>query len=388
MKVVTTAAALEILGPDFTFHTRLGYTGKIIPQTGILEGNLILKGGCDPGFYSEYFPDHYNGTFEQWAADLLKAGIQTVHGDLIVDLNQMDGPLVPGGWQWEDTGNYYGAGVSALSYSDNFYKNHFSSPGEPNQPSTIENIEPPIENLNLQNRVISSSVNRDLTNVYGAPGSGFQSVEGSVPAGRTDFIIKAAMPDPSLVAATDFIRVLKKFNIAVQGKIVFAKKSDDELFTLVSDKSSPPLRDLLVPLNLESINLFAEHLWREIGRTRKNATSPAKCSEAIKEFWTDKQVFTEGFYPADGSGLSRSNGICPRTLAEILHYMYHSPNRDDFFNSLPVAGQSGTLKSAFKGSKLENNLCGKTGSMTRVKSLTGIFTRPNGQKSDFCHNNQ
>ncbi len=384
MKVITTAAALEILGPDFVFHTQLGTTGKVNAETGLLEGNLVLKGGCDPAFYSEYFPEHYRGTFEAWVAALLKAGVKSVHGDFIVDLSQLNGSSIPGGWLWEDIGNYYGAGISALTYSDNYYKIHFSAPSQTDIPVIISKTEPQIDSLTLINKVLSSEVNRDLAFIYGAPGSYSQLVEGTIPKGHSDFIVRAAMPDPAHIAANEFIKILKYNKIEISGKILFVNKSPNEAITLVADKTSPPLRDLLIPLNKESINLFAEHLLREIGRARKGSYSLDSSIVALKEFWHDKGIFLKGFYPTDGSGLSRSNGICPRTLSEVLRYMYLSKYRDDFFNSLPVAGQSGTLQSAFKGTRLENNLRAKTGSMTRVRSMAGIFTSQNGKKVIFA----
>jgi D-alanyl-D-alanine carboxypeptidase/D-alanyl-D-alanine-endopeptidase (penicillin-binding protein 4) len=384
MKIVTTAAALEILGADFVFKTQLGITGNINTVTGLLEGNLILKGGCDPAFYSEYFPEHYRGTFEAWVEALSKAGVKSIQGDFVVDLSKMNGSSIPGGWLWEDVGNYYGAGVSALTYSDNYYNIHFSSPAESNKTVTINKTDPQIDSLHLINKVVSSEVNRDLAFIYGAPGSLTQLVEGTIPKGRTDFVVKAAMPDPARIAVNEFIKILKYNKIEISGKILFVNNPTIEPFTLIADKMSPPLRDLIVPLNKESINLFAEHLLREIGIARKGSSSLDKSIEALNEFWIEKDIFQDGFYPTDGSGLSRSNGICPRTLAEVLRYMYLSPNRDNFINSLPVAGQSGTLQSAFKGSKLENNLRAKTGSMTRVRSMAGIFTNQKGKKVIFA----
>jgi serine-type D-Ala-D-Ala carboxypeptidase/endopeptidase (penicillin-binding protein 4) len=384
MKIVTTAAALEILGANFEFHTQLGFTGKLNAETGLLDGNLVLRGGCDPAFYSECFPEHYKGTFEAWAAELSRAGVKNIQGNLIVDLSQMNGLSVPGGWLWEDIGNYYGTGVSALTYSDNFYKIHFSSANEPDIPVTISRAEPNIDSLSLKNDVVSSSVNRDRVTVYGAPGSYSQLAKGTIPKGRQDFTLKAAMPDPPRIAASEFTKILDSNNINISGKILYVSSSPTEAFTLVADKRSPPLRDLIVPLNKESINLFAEHLLREIGRVRKGSSSLDSSVIAMKEFWHEKKIFLAGFYPTDGSGLSRSNGICPRTLAEVIRYMYFSPNRKDFFNSLPVAGKDGTLQSVFKGSKLENNLQAKTGSMTRVKSMAGIFTNQGGKKIIFA----
>jgi len=384
MKLITTAAALEILGEDFVFHTQLGINGKVNQETGILEGNLVLKGGCDPAFYSEYFLEHYQGTFELWAEALAKSGVKNIPGNLVVDLSQTERFSIPGGWLWEDIANYYGAGTSALTYSDNYYKIHLSSPSEAGKPATISGTDPIIDSLHLNSKVISSEINRDLAVVYAAPGSFSQSIEGSIPKGRTHFIVKAAMPDPAQIAAKEFIKILKYYNIEFSGKVIYTTTSPIEPFTLVAEKNSPPLRDLIVPLNRESINLFAEHLLREIGRTRKNSQSLENSLAALKEFWIEKNVFMNGFYPTDGSGLSRSNGICPRTLAEVIRYMYQSSYRDVFFNSLPVAGLSGTLQSSFKGSKLENNLQAKTGSMTRVRSMAGIFTNQKGKKVIFA----
>jgi D-alanyl-D-alanine carboxypeptidase/D-alanyl-D-alanine-endopeptidase (penicillin-binding protein 4) len=384
MKIVTTAAALEILGADFEFHTQLGTTGSINQGTGLLDGNLVFKGGCDPAFYSEYFAEFYKDTYMTWASGLAKAGVKKIQGNIIVDLSQMNGSSIPGGWPWDDIGNYYGAGISALTYSDNYYKIHFSSDKKPGIPVTINRLEPYIDSLTLLNKVVSSEINKDLAVVYGSPGSFSQVVEGTIPMGCPDFIVKAAMPDPAGIAVSEFIKVLKNNKIEFSGRVLYTDKPQNGEFTLIAEKRSPPLRELIIPLNSESINLFAEHLLREIGRARKGSPLLDKSLDALNEFWIEKKVFTGGFYPNDGSGLSRSNAVCTRTLAEILRYIYLSSNRDDFFNSLPLAGRTGTLQSTFKGTKLENNLRAKTGSMTRVRSLAGIFTNQGGKKVIFA----
>ena len=384
MKIITTSTALEILGADFKFHTQLGYRGKINAEAGILEGDLILKGGGDPAFYSSYFLEHYKGTFESWGAALAKAGIKTIHGDLVVDVSCLEGWSIPGGWPWDDIGNYYGAGVSGLTYSDNYYKILFSSPAEPGQRVKISSILPAIDSLVLTNKVVSSSVNRDEAYIYGSPGSFNQTVEGTIPKGRTDFAVKASMPDPAKIAASEFTKVLRNNKIGFIGKVLINSILPISDFVQVADKVSPPLSDLIVPLNKESVNLFAEHLLREIGRARKGSSSIDSSLVAVNDFWKEKKVYLKGFYPSDGSGLSRSNGFCARTLAEILRTMYLSSNSEVFFNSLPIAAKDGTLQFTFKGTKLENNLRAKTGSMTRVRSLAGIFTNQSGKKVIFA----
>jgi serine-type D-Ala-D-Ala carboxypeptidase/endopeptidase (penicillin-binding protein 4) len=384
MKIVTTAAALEILGPEFRFTTDLGYAGTLNKESKTLKGDLIIRGGCDPAFYSQYFKEYYRGTFEDWADKIKLAGIKKVKGDLIIDVSAMDNATIPGDWVWEDIGNYYGTGVSAMSYSDNSYDIHLSSPEEEGKPTNIVSTEPQVDGLKLENKVISSKSDLDQTRVYGAPLSHHQYVNGTIPKGKSDFVIRAATPDPALSAAGEFRRVLLRKGIVIEGKILKRKQLKPQKVTGLAVKKSPELKELLVPLNHESINLFAEHLLREIGRAKKNDPCLDSSTVAVNEFWNTKGIYTDGFYPSDGSGLSRSNNICPRTVVEMLEYIDKSEYRDYFYNSLPVAGESGTLRNSFHGTPLESNLRAKTGTIKRVKSLAGYFTNQEGRKVIFA----
>ncbi len=382
MKLVTTAAALEILGPQFRFKTAVGYSGEIEKETGVLKGDVVIKGGCDPAFYSRYFTDYYKGTFEDWAETIRESGIRRIHGDLLIDISAMENFPIPGGWIWEDIGNYYGAGVSALSYFDNLYEIHFSSPFGEGHSAEIAYTNPVIEGLELDNKVVSSNGNMDLSCVFGAPYSYKQEVVGTIPVNRSDFVVKAATPDPAVTAAVSFREILASKGILLEGKV--KKITKPKQFDLLLEKSSPELSQLIVPLNQKSLNLFAEQLLREIGRAQKKDPSLKSSIEGLTEFWEKKNINLEGFYPTDGSGLSRSNNICPRTLVEILNYMNKGEYREIFFDSLPLAGVSGTLEYSFKGTPLEKNLRAKTGSMKRVRSLAGMFTSLKGRKIIFA----
>ena len=373
MKMFTTAVALDILGPDYTFSTSLAYSGSINPQNGTLNGNLILKGGGDPAFYSSFFEDHYKDCFENWIKQLKASGIKKINGNLLVDVSALDRTSIPGGWGWEDIGNYYGAGVSALSFGDNLYEIHFSSPKAEGKKTTIKSENPAIEGLILENRVRSSSIPGDHTIVYGAPGSNQQYIEGTIPTGQSDFIVKAAMPDPPVVACLTFLKKIKEHGILFSGGVARLPADDNTKQTILGTKLSPPLKDLIVPLNKESLNLFAEHLLREIGRKSSGEHSITKGIEAFYQFCEDKGINSEGFFPVDGSGLSRSNALTSRTLVETLKYVYDGNQRGFFFNSLPIAGMDGTLRNSFEGTPLEKNVKAKTGSMARVRSIAGIL---------------
>ena len=377
MKLFTTAASLKILGPGYTFSTQLYQSGKLDSSTGILTGDLILKGGGDPAFYSTWFVEQYKNCFENWISQLKKNGIKKINGNLLLDLSFTGHANIPGGWVWEDIGNYYGAGVSALTYKDNQYEIHFTSPAASGMKVSIKEICPVMADLVPENRVTSSLLSGDRTIVYNAPGSNHPVVEGTIPVGQADFVIKASMPDPPLAAGLTFMEKLKAGGLEITGDLRKLAANEDADRTLVGIQLSPPLKDLIVPLNKESLNLFAEHLLCEIGRVKYGEASTDKGVEALHLFCREEGIDTLGFYPADGSGLSRSNALTAKTLVETIHLMERGPYRDIFFNSMPVAGVDGTLHNAFKGTPLEKNVAAKTGSMARVRSLAGKLTTKN-----------
>lgn len=384
MKLFTTAVSLEVLGPDYTFSTTLSYAGNLDLQTNTLTGNLIMKGGGDPAFYSSFFEDHYKNCFENWISELKKRGIKKINGNLLIDLSSMQRASIPGDWGWEDIGNYYGAGVSALTFGDNLYNIHFASSKTPESKATIKYIDPEIKDLKLENLVIASAEAGDNTIVYGAPGSTQQSIEGTIPAGETDFVVKAAMPDPPLVAALTFIKKLKEAGVEIFGSIAKAGTGESINCTIIGTQLSPLLKDLIVPLNKESLNLYAEHLLCEIGRKSHNEPTVAKGIEAYQQFCLDKGIDTKGFFPVDGSGLSRSNALTPKTLVETMKIMYDSKYRTIFFGALPIAGVDGTLRHSFKGTPLEKNVTAKTGSMSRVRSIAGMLKTKSGKTVLFA----
>lgn len=377
MKLFTSAVALELLGPDYTFSTTLSYTGSINLQNNILIGNLILKGGGDPAFYSSFFEDHYSNCFENWIGELKKRGIKKINGNLLLDLSALPRASIPGDWGWEDIGNYYGAGVSALTFGDNLYSIHFSSSKTPGSKATIKYIDPEIKDLNLENLVFASAEAGDNTIVYGAPGSAQQSIRGTIPAGENDFVVKAAMPDPPLAAGLTFVKKLKEAGIEISGIVAKAESGDNQNCTLLGLQLSPPLEELIIPLNKESLNLYAEHLLCEIGRKSSGEPTVAKGLEAYKRFCQDKGIDINGFFPEDGSGLSRSNALTSKTLVETMKLMYDCKFRTIFFNALPIAGVDGTLRHSFKGTPLEKNVTAKTGSMARVRSIAGMMKTKN-----------
>ncbi|MFT3753018.1 MAG: D-alanyl-D-alanine carboxypeptidase [Paludibacter sp.] len=119
MKLVTTATALELLGPDFCFETKLEIDGKVSADS-ILAGNLYIHGGGDPTLGSEKLGE--KDFFPQWIQAVKNAGIKKITGQIIADATLFDDEGVNPRWTWEDMGNYYAAGAYGISYMDNTYK--------------------------------------------------------------------------------------------------------------------------------------------------------------------------------------------------------------------------------------------------------------------------
>jgi serine-type D-Ala-D-Ala carboxypeptidase/endopeptidase (penicillin-binding protein 4) len=263
LKVITSASALEILGPEYRFKTSVGYSGKIV--NGTLFGDLIIIGGGDPALGSEYFKDHYFAPhfLETWAKQIRAAGIKRIQGNLVLDGSLYDSEKIPTTWIWEDMGNYYGAGPCALTVYDNMFRISFRSPAIAGLPTEIISVYPKVDGLDFQNEVLSSEINSDQAYVFGSPIDGNRIIRGTIPKNRRAFTIKASNPFPEKLLADEFIQFLTREGVFLKGQIVFEKVLP-EVFHQVFITESPTLAEIVKVLNYESVNLFAEHLVKQI----------------------------------------------------------------------------------------------------------------------------
>ena len=382
LKLIATAAAFEMLGPSYHFQTRFGYTGKI--DNGALKGDLVVIGGGDPALGSEYFMENYfNPHFlEVWAQRIKASGISRVEGNLIVDDSFYGTEKIPPAWIWEDIGNYYGAGSYALTVYDNILRVSFSSPEKAGEPTKIVSVVPNLEDLVWKNEVLSSDENRDLAYVFGSPFGNRRVIRGTIPKNRKLFTIKASNPFPEKLLANDYLFYLAQAGIFVSGKLVNEKVNKQE-FLQVDVLESPPLNEIIKALNHESVNLFAEHLVKQIAAEKTGKGDRLSGLKIITQFWKKNGLDTDQLFMEDGSGLSPFNAVSPSFLSSVCRYMaLESQNSRYFFESLPAPGQ-GTLQQFNSLLFPENSLRMKTGSMERVNCFAGYFSSPGGKKYVF-----
>ena len=385
LKLVTSSAALELLGPEYRFKTTIGYTGNLNKRTGRLTGEIVIKGRGDPALGSEYFKDHYRNFLKNWITEIRKLGINKIEGRIIVDDSWYDYQPVPAKWLWEDIGNYYGAGVYGLSVFDNKFDIHFNTSDEGSFPE-ITRIVPDQERYVLSNQLVVSG-NTDKGYVFSAPYNVYGWLAGSIPFNSEDFVLKASIMDPPLFLADLFDRMLDSAGISVSGEpstTRIEKKLPDTEPVIIAEVMSPPLGDIIKVLNHESVNLYAEHLLKEIGRTYFKEGSTKAGIDLLYRFLKDAGVNSTGIFLEDGSGMSPLDALTSRGLAEILLFMKSKAKYfTEFYNSLPDAGKEGTLKNYFKNQFFDSNLKAKSGSMTRVQNYAGYFRTVSGNEMAF-----
>jgi D-alanyl-D-alanine carboxypeptidase/D-alanyl-D-alanine-endopeptidase (penicillin-binding protein 4) len=378
-KVVTTATALEVLGPDFRFKTTLAYTGVVKNDT--LYGDLQVIGGGDPTLGSKYFPEQKD-FLNEWIKALADNHIRAIKGNLIVDSSIYEKLQVPGSWAWEDLGSYYGAGASGISVYDNQFEIHLKSTETVNQPTKLLKIVPEVPGLDLQNEVLSSNENSDQSYVFGNPEDSRRVIRGTIPKGRSDFVVKASLPDPAVVLSFEFRTKLRKSGIEISTKTAYEKINIQGI--TLKERLSPTLSEIIKVTNFESVNLFAEHFLKHLSwQNSGNGTTKDGC-QFIVDFWKNKGLPTTGFFMTDGSGLSRFDAITADQMCWILNYMkLKSAYSRVFVHSLPGAG-NGTL-TAFSTENFPNNcIHAKSGSMTRVRCYAGYLRTDTGKNLSFA----
>jgi serine-type D-Ala-D-Ala carboxypeptidase/endopeptidase (penicillin-binding protein 4) len=385
MKLITSAAALELLGPQYTFKTEVGYTGTLNKRSGKLTGNIIIRGGGDPSLGSKYFSYHYGDFMSVWVTEIKKAGIKKITGRVITDDSYYDYQPVPAKWLWEDAGNYYGAGAYGLSVFDNTYEIHFKTSSDSSR-LFIKEIVPAECMFEFSNWLVAAGTS-DEGYIFAAPYSTNGWLAGSIPVNMEDFVMKASIADPPRLIAKMINEKLKAAGISVSDEPSTTRLEQETVYANVvpvTETVSPPLAQIIEVLNHESVNMIAEHLIKELGKKFKKTGTTAAGVEVIKDFLVNAGIKTDGMFIEDGSGLSPVNSINSRQLVNLLNYMKNNGRYfSDYFNSLPDAGKEGTLKNYFLDPIFSSRLRAKSGTLTRVKSYAGYFTTTSGKQMIF-----
>lgn len=386
LKIMTTSAALGILGKDYTYKTNFYSFQKTDSASGATTNNLLIKGSGDPSFNSSYFYNSDSAFFNPILQKLKSKGIKKVTGSVVADASCFDN-TIPSTWIWGDIGNYFGAGANGLSYRDNKFSLFYTSGGL-NSTATLESISPTYfsKKINIQSNVIASGSEDDAF-VYGDPNGYSRKVTGTIPPNKSHYEVEAEMPAPPLFFADQLQNELKKNNLAVADvKLISMEEANNyPKDQLVYTHVSPRLEKIVYYTNTKSNNHYAESLLKTMGAVKSNKQgTTANGITAVENYWKERGVDVTGLHMADGSGLSRANTITTKIQATVLSKIYRDSLLYPAFNtSLPVAGKNGSMVSLCKGTFAENNMRAKTGYINRARGYCGYVKTKSGKELAF-----
>ncbi|WP_395744850.1 D-alanyl-D-alanine carboxypeptidase/D-alanyl-D-alanine-endopeptidase [Prosthecobacter sp.] len=348
-KTLTTATALEILGPDFLFSTELRSTAPI--QSGILRGDLLILGGGDPMLKLD--------DLKAWAAELKKRGLIRVTGGIRTDSSLFTGSLYGDFWNWGDIGNGYGSGVAGLNLNHNRYILLFRAGPMEGTPAELLGINLEIPGAIWKNEVTTGPADSgDNVVIHGGEHTHAIHLRGTIPLGAEKFQVKGAVPDPARFTAHHFRAALIAAGIHVGEKAGAALATHSLL-----KHHSPPLLAIVKSIHATSDNHETECLFRMLGV--KAAKPPV---DVVREHWHTRGLDFIGLRMEDGSGLSRADFIRPLDLARLQHYAATGPQGP-----------------AYKASLLsKDGLFWKGGAMSGIRSYTGCVKARSGAEFSYA----
>ncbi len=378
MKVLTTATALEIMGEDSCLQTVLEYTGKI--HDGILKGSLYIHGYGDPTLGGSKQGQTF---FQHWIKAVRDAGIHTIEGDIIADMSYFDGDALNPAWLWEDAGNYYAPGIYALAYMDNTMNVILRSDALGSIAKVLYTV-PNVPGIEFENHIRCTQIQSDGAYIHGMPYNFKRYLVGVIPSNHGQFGVKGDLPNPGLLLAQHFTNRLRQAGIQVNGKATYLSERDLLPRTKLYIHQSMPLSDIVFQTNQHSINLYAEMLYRLLGARLNTPCNLRNAEKMVRNYWRNRGVNLMGATIKDGCGLAPQSAISPESLVDILTYMQASSNRDAFYESLPVSGRSGTLRSLLVGTELEGRVHAKSGTIAGTKNYAGYIELPDGGRWVFA----
>ncbi|NOY78110.1 MAG: D-alanyl-D-alanine carboxypeptidase/D-alanyl-D-alanine-endopeptidase [Calditrichaeota bacterium] len=371
MKLLTTATALTLLRPNFTFKTCLLADSASVGDS-VITGNLYLKGGGDPDLVVEDLQD----LIDQLQVD----GISHITGNLVADAAALDSLPRGKGWMWDDDPDDYAAHLSALTLNDNCV-NVLAKPSEKISDKVKLFIFPQTHYVTVENNGVtgdSAQANSLKISRKWMTCENVITVKDTLPVNAPPYQITLNIEDPTRYTATVFGELLKKNGIQIDGHILKGI-SPDAAETLAVHKSHP-LRDVVENTNKISDNLSAELLLKTVGAvTRGEPGTAEKGLQAMRQFLQSIGIDSTSYFVVDGSGVSRYDVINADLITRLLAHMYGDFTvSSEYLTSLPIAGVDGTLQKRMIGTAAQGKLRAKTGSLRGVSSLSGYVPTQDG----------
>jgi D-alanyl-D-alanine carboxypeptidase/D-alanyl-D-alanine-endopeptidase (penicillin-binding protein 4) len=376
MKLLTSAAALLLLGPEWSFETAIEAAGEV--KRGVLAGDLVVRAGGDP-LYDPEAPGALERFFDPVLADLSAAGIRRVDGNLVLDERGFQEPRVVPGWP---EASQHWAEYCALSGGFSVNRGCMTvtvTPGAVGAPAGVSalplghGLEPKfsVETVAEKRNVVALSVvGRTLV------------VRGRFPASASSWTGSCSHPDPVELFGNVFRERLRRAGIEITGYTARVRGvATQRRLTAIRT----PLLTTLRPINTESINGVADQVFLATGQALFGAGTAAASARATARALERLGIPVGGLVQVDGSGLSRDNRVTARQMAALIDAVLDLDARtaDLYLDSLAVGGETGTLAERMSAEPLRGRVHAKTGFIDGTSSLTGVVDGTDGTRRVF-----
>lgn len=385
LKLLTSAAILDQLGPDFTFTTTVYGIGHKSGST--WKGDIIIRGSGDPSISGTFYNEDRFHVFDKFYTALDSMGIRRIEGNLIGNDSFFDQQPYPKNWSWQDLSFYYGVEISALSFNNNAVDLRVYADGEVGSTPRIEWFPFDTDYVNFENEQVITP-----------PGSEYDEFYRRI-LGTNTILLRSKLPQHYVEkeslsiknAPRFFLDTFKQYledgGIAVTGGIIV----DSQNTNWQSDKYQPlvkhqsvPLQKMITQINKESSNFYTEMLLKTMAAVQFDAPGSTDLGlHLVEDFAASMKMDTTKIELTDGSGMAASTLLKPSDLSKMLVTMSDHPHFEVYKNSLSVAGIDGSLKKRFADSPVRGKLYGKTGYLSGVRSLSGYLDTSSGQTVAF-----
>ncbi len=372
MKVLTTLAALEQLGPNFTWNTKVYALGPV--NDGILQGDLLIKGGGDPYLLEDQVRNMLKA--------VQRAGIIRITGDLLLDTSYFDAGTGQDNLIDNKKDRAYNVLPNALM--SNFQAVTFYIHPSADGKHVDIHADPALSNLQITNDVhlkkgACEGYQHGLRFLEDAARPEHVVWSGDYPAScREDAMVRAV-----LTPETFFFGLFGKLWAELGGEFngsLRTAKAPENVPTLVQ-WSSPPLADVIRSINKFSNNLMTRQTLLTLGAERSGAPATvANGGAVVGEYLQMLGINSDALVVSNGAGLAREARITPSLLNQVLQHGHDSPYMAEFVSSLPLNGIDGTMRNRLRSERMRGNMHIKTGTLDEVSAVAGYVTAKSGKQ--------
>jgi len=373
VKLVTSAAALATLGPEYRYETEFLVEAE---SDGLKAKTLYVRGKGDPSITTERLYGMVN--------DLFHTGLREVQ-DVIVDDSWFDAERTPPGFDQEDSDRAYMAPTGALSLNWNAV-GVYLRPGDSIGAKGVVEIEPQSEFFVVENALTTGNARARRFSVASDAAGAQQKIviRGQVPVGGAYMSVYKKIDNPPMYFGQTLKQMLNARGVKVKGKVKPGVTPTKAKLVYVAQSDTFDI--ILKRLNKLSSNFVAETLLKTMGAEARGAPgSFPKGIDVVEEFLAREVGIPRGTYVMkNGSGLNDANRFSATQFDRILRYMYERfPLAPEYLSSLGIAGKDGTLKYRFDGTEAVGRLRAKTGTLENVSALSGYVQAAGGEKFIF-----